>query len=232
MHSGAIPPLVVETNLSAFWCYPTTCCGDKGFEWRVVNVNHSVVVLIFLFFLILLVDLQKGLNRLQGRMCDPYVKKKVFSQLYSTILSQKYPTLHCQMYWCVFQTHFDWLAEVWVLSEHLCYLPHYLCLKSLSLSLPVWSLTPQFAYKAMIHTLSSHKHIEWVCPLPSIHISCIWHPWIVVCLVQGFPTFFWPWTASTFQQVIMYPFSIAKGEHVPLKFFMTKYSIMINHRCI
>jgi len=56
----------------AFWCHSSTCCEDKGIEWRLVYVNHSVVVLIVLLFFVWLVDLFQGLPRigLWGRMCD------------------------------------------------------------------------------------------------------------------------------------------------------------------
>jgi len=29
----------------AFWCHPSSCCEDKGIEWRLLNVHHSLVVL-------------------------------------------------------------------------------------------------------------------------------------------------------------------------------------------
>jgi len=37
--------------------------------------------------------------------------------------------------------------------------------------------------------VSTHTLTEWVCSLPSIHISCRWHSWILVCLVQGWGTY-------------------------------------------
>jgi len=49
-------------------------------------------------------------------------------------------------------------------------------------------------------------------------------------LEQGFPNFLWPHTPLAFRQMSMYPFSISKDKHVALKFLMTKYFIMINHR--
>jgi len=58
----------------------------------------------------------------------------------------------------------------------------------------------------------------------------------------GFPPFLCQCTLSAFRQTSMYPFSISKDnmhpfsistdERVPLKFLMTKYFIMINHRYI
>jgi len=60
-----------------FWCHLTTCCEDKEIEWRLLNVNHSLVILILLLFIMVLVDLWKGLIRIRlwGRMCVPYVKE-------------------------------------------------------------------------------------------------------------------------------------------------------------
>jgi len=50
-------------------------------------------------------------------------------------------------------------------------------------------------------------------------------------LNQGFPTFLLPRTPTAFQQVSVYPFRISNDEHVPLKFLMTKY-FMIIRGCI
>jgi len=126
-------------DLGVFWGYPITCCEVKGIERRFLrNVNLSLVVHILLFF-ISLVDLIR--IRLWGRMCDPYS--------YSTVLLQKYPTLHYQMYQLFFQICFDWLAEVWVsIWISLQYRP-------LSLSVPRLSLSCaslKFAYKAVIYS--------------------------------------------------------------------------------
>jgi len=44
----------------AFWCHPSAC-EDKWVEQRLLYVNHSLVVLIILFFFMLLVDLCQGL---------------------------------------------------------------------------------------------------------------------------------------------------------------------------
>jgi len=108
-----------------------------------------------------------------------------FSHSYSTVLSQRYPTLHCQQCWLSFHSHFHWLAEVWVQSKHPC--------KPLSLSVPQ-SLPLSCASLKCSHPVdiwgcdppssSLHKHSEWVCLSPSIHISCRWHLWILVCLVH------------------------------------------------
>ena len=45
-----------------------------------------------------------------------------------------------------------------------------------------WCISAQFAYEADPY-LSLHKHSEWVCHLSSIHISCMWHSWILACLI-------------------------------------------------
>ena len=138
-------------DLVAFWCHPSTCCKDQGVEQRLLNANHSLVVLNILFFMLLL-DLQKGLVRIRlwGRGWVT-VRQKSFSHSYLTVLIAKYPTLHCQQYWLFFQNYFHWLAKVWVLSEHL-YRPFSLS-ESITIHwvVPHWSTTSQFAYKAVIH---------------------------------------------------------------------------------
>jgi len=67
----------------AFWCHPSSCCEDKGIEWRLLYVNHSLIVFILLLLSMLLVDLCQGLPRrwLWGRMCDPYVKESFFTAI-------------------------------------------------------------------------------------------------------------------------------------------------------
>ena len=67
----------------AFWCHPSSCCENKGIEWRLLYVNHSLVVLILLLFFMLLVDLCQGLPRIRlwGRMCDPYVKERFLTAI-------------------------------------------------------------------------------------------------------------------------------------------------------
>jgi len=67
----------------AFWCHPSSCCEDKGIEWRLLYVNHSLVVFILLILFMLLVDLRQGLPGiwLWGRMCDPYVKESFLTAL-------------------------------------------------------------------------------------------------------------------------------------------------------
>jgi len=42
---------------------PSSCCEDKGIEWRLLYVNHSLIVFILLLFM-LLVDLCQGLPRI------------------------------------------------------------------------------------------------------------------------------------------------------------------------
>jgi len=48
--------------------------------------------------------------------------------------------------------------------------------------------------------------------------------------MQGFPTFLFSCTSSAFQQIS--PFYISTDGHVPLKYFTTKYFIMIIYRYI
>ena len=111
--------------------------------------------------------------------------QRKFSHSYSTVLSQRYLTLHCQQCWLFFDSHFHWLVEVWVRSEHPC--------RPLSLSVPqslslycaslkcnhlvcIWGCDPQI--------LSIRKHSGWVCLSPFIHISCRLHLWILVYSVH------------------------------------------------
>jgi len=49
-----------------------------------------------------------------------------------------------------------------------------------------------------------------------------WKATVDVCnrTDQGFPTFLWPCTPSAFRQMSMYPFSIAKDNHVPFRNFL------------
>ena len=111
--------------------------------------------------------------------------QKKFSHSYSIVLSQRYPTLHCQQCWLFFDNHFHWLVEVWVRPKH-PYRPLSLSVPlSLSLSCAslkcshlvcIWGCVPQ--------NLSLHKHSEWVCLSPSIHISCSLHLWILVYSVH------------------------------------------------
>ena len=61
-------------------------------------------------------------------------------------------------------------------------------------------------------------------------VLCLHMTKLLIYLDQGFPTFLWPCTPSAFWNISMYPFSISTDEYVPLKFLMTKYFIMINHR--
>jgi len=113
----------------------------------------------------------------------PLCQRK-FSHSYSTDLSQRYPTLDCQQCWLFFDSHFHWLVEVWVRSEH-PYRPLSLyVLQSLLLSCAslkcnhlvcVWGCDPQ--------NLSLHKHSDWVSGyafhLPSISHAERLHLWIL-----------------------------------------------------
>ena len=85
-----------------------------------------------------------------------------------------------------FHSHFQWLIEVWVLFQH-PYRPLSLSVpQSLSLSCAslkcnhlvcLWGCDPQ--------SLSLHKHSEWACLSPSIHISCRLH--LNSCLFSAYP---------------------------------------------
>ena len=170
LHSGAIPPLVVKT--------------------RGLNEDFSMSITLWLhlsFFSLHVVD-----RSLLGTSQDMTVRYNVwslcqrkFSHSYSTVLSQIYPTLHCQQYWFFFHSRFWWLAEVWFWSEHLyrplsLSVPEILSLScaSLKCSYPfcIWDCDPQ--------SLPHYKHSGWACLSPSIHISCREHLWILVCLVH------------------------------------------------
>jgi len=110
-----------------------------------------------------------------------FLCQRKFAHSYSTVLSQRYPTLDCQQSWHFFDSHFHWLVEVWVRSEH-PYTP-------LSLSVPQ-SLSLSCASLKCNHVvciwgcdrvcLSTSTVSEWVCLSPSIHISCRLHRLILV----------------------------------------------------
>jgi len=34
----------------AFWCHPSSCCEDKGIEWKLIYVNHSFSLWLYLSF--------------------------------------------------------------------------------------------------------------------------------------------------------------------------------------
>jgi len=73
-------------------------------------------------------------------------------------------------------------VSVWAsLQTSLC---AYLCFRVSHWVVPHWSVVAQFAYKAVIHTVSLYKHSGWICLSPSIHISCTLHPWILLCLMH------------------------------------------------
>jgi len=54
----------------------------------------------------------------------------------------------------------------------------------------------------------------------------------LVTIEQRYPIFLLPRTPSEFRQMSMYSYSISTDEHVPLKFFITQYFIMIIHRYV
>ena len=150
--------------------------------------------------------------------------QRKFSHSYSTVISQRYPTLHCQQWWLLFDSHFRWLIEVWVQSEH----PY----KPLSLSVPqslslscaslkcshlvcIWGCDPQNL--SLTSTVSGYAFHH-----PSIHISCRLHLWILVYSMHiqslwlarltaktGFPHNFQnqiPWHSMTFPWPLLHFF--------------------------
>jgi len=108
----------------------------------------------------------------------------MFSHSYSTVLLQKYPTLHCQQYWLFFQNRFHWLAECWfylnISTDLSLSVP-----PSLSLSCASLCVTTQFTYEAVICRvcLSTSTVGGYALHLPSIsHVDGI--QWIPDCLVH------------------------------------------------
>ena len=75
-----------------------------------------------------------------------------FFHSYSTVFTQRYPTLCWQQCWLFFQSHFCWLAEVWVRCEHL-YRPLSLSVPKSHWDLPHWSVNTQLIYEAVIHRI-------------------------------------------------------------------------------
>ena len=177
LHSCAIPPVVKTRGLNedfsmsiTVWLYLSFSCST----WKHDNM-------------MLLVDLCQGLPGiwLWGRMCCPYVKESFLTAIPQSSRRDIQPCLHCQQCWLFFDIHFQWLVEVWFLSEH----PYRLISLSVPLSLSlscaslkcnhlvcIWGCDPQ--------SLSFQKHSEWVCLSPSIHISCRLHLWILVYSVH------------------------------------------------
>ena len=150
--------------------------------------NHSLVVLTLLLFFyaagrsVLWTYRNKTVRYDVLSLCQ-----RMFSDSYSTVLSQKYPTLLCQQYLIFFLNRFHWLAlgrrvgSIWTSLQTSL-------IKSVpqSLSLSCASLTcnrPVYIRGRDPQSLSLHKHSGWVCPSSSIHISCRWHPWILICLL-------------------------------------------------
>ena len=88
----------------------------------------------------------------------------------------------CIVSWINFSFKFilnDWQKFGFYLNISI-HLSHYLCLRVA----PQWSVTAQFAYKAVIHRVCLSTYSEWACPLPSIQILCRWHPGFLVFLMH------------------------------------------------
>ena len=148
MHDMA--PCIFSYFFSQSFCWPWSvpslhCCEDKGIEWRLLNINHSLVVgylfIIFLFLFMLLVDLWNWKGFILIRLCKVgcvILMSKNVSLRYFTMLLQKYTTflvliVRCIDFFfiCVFT---EWLTKCGFylnISTDLSRL-NYLCLKSLS----------------------------------------------------------------------------------------------------
>jgi len=111
------------------------------------------------------------------------MSKKFFSQLFRSPLAEML-TLHYQHCRLFFQNQFHWLAEVQVQSEHL-YIPPWLCLKVSYWVVPLWNVTSQFTYEAVIHRLclSTGTVGRYAFHLPSVSHADGIHE-IFVCLVH------------------------------------------------
>jgi len=117
--------------------------------------------------------------------------QRKFSHSYSTVLSERYPTLHCQQCSLFFPSCFHWFAEVWVQSEHL-YRPISLSVpQSLSLSCASWKcILLVYMWGCEPHSWSLNKHsgyafVESVC-------NSLW-----MGRVQRIATMFAAWTTTS-----------------------------------
>jgi len=149
---------------SVFWCHPTTC-KDKGIEWRLLYVNHSLVVLILLFFM-LLVDLCKGLpqNELWHRVCDPYVKEQFLRAIPQSSCKDIQPCIVSSVDFLSksFSLIGKSVGSVWTSLQTSLIICASEYLTELKYKHPVyiWGCDPQ--------SMSHHKHSGWVCLSPSM----------------------------------------------------------------
>ena len=112
--------------------------------------------------------------------------QRKFSHSYSTVLSQKYPTLHCQQFWLFFRDHFRWLAEVWVRCEH-PYRPLSLSV-SQSLSLSCASLKcSHLVYMRLWSTECVSPQAQWVGMLFTFHPYLMQTASVNSCLFSTYP---------------------------------------------
>ena len=102
--------------------------------------------------------------------CVILMSKKVSSQLYSTVLLQRYPILHCQQCWLFFHSQFSLIGRsvglVWTsLQTSLI-----ICASVSHRVVPHWSVATQFTYEAVIHRvcLSTGTVGGYAFHLPSI----------------------------------------------------------------
>jgi len=156
--------------------------------------------------------------------------QRKFSHSYATVLSQRYPTLHCIVNSVNFSfkvVFVDWQECSFGLNISTD-LSQYLCLR-LSLSLGRASLkcsNPVYIWGCDPHSLSLHKHSGWVCLSPSIHTSCRQHPWILVCLVHNKSL----WLARLLLWVVVTQGSVSLIVHcsyVGILHFLLSYSLFM-----
>jgi len=158
----------------AFWCHPSTCCEDKGIEWRLFYVNNTLVVLILLFFM-LLGDLCQGLPRI-GLWGS--VKESFLTAIPESSRRDFQPCIVSSVDFSFIVIFIDWQMCGFGLNIPAA-LSHYQCLRMSHWVASHWSVTTHFTWGCDPQSLSIHKHSRWVCLSPSIHISCRWHQWIL-----------------------------------------------------
>jgi len=153
-------------------CHPTICCKDKEVKWRLLNVNHSLVILILLLFFMLLVDLCKGLTSiwLWGRMCDPSVKESFLTAIPQSSHRNIQPCIVSSADFSFKIIFVDW-QKCGFCRNTSTHLSHYLCLRVSHWVVPHWSVTTQFTYEAVVHRVCLSKSIVggYAVHLPSIY---------------------------------------------------------------
>jgi len=111
VHESPLYLGVERSCLSILWCHYLLLPWCYRHEiWHVMSSHTDDVTVM---------SSMTSLFRKFGRWFSSLDPRK-FSHSYSTVLSQRYPTLHCQQCWLFFHSHSHWLVEVWIRSEHLC----------------------------------------------------------------------------------------------------------------